>query len=196
MGSARESMAQETPKKITPTPSMHFLSQVFEVRVDIFWTGRRWCWILFFFFFFGGDGGCHFNISCLAGCGCVSFQTNFCKLQSGTTYNWNKSLGKITPKFNSEFTPAHLPSQKERRVFQLSIFRGCETSGMCPQGYYFVYRNPIVLTLQWMRFDPGICQNSAGNCGKYWDRNGSAKKNLGGDTPTVEHAKINSEMDW
>jgi len=24
----------------------------------------------------------------------------------------------------------------------------------------------------------------------------ATKKKLGGDTPTVEHAKINSEMDW
>ena len=53
-GVCRESMAQETPKKITPTPSMHFLSQVFEVRVDNFWTGRRWSWILGIFFRRGG----------------------------------------------------------------------------------------------------------------------------------------------
>lgn len=76
------------------------------------------------------------------------------------------------------------------------IFQGLLNFRDVPPGLLLRVSQSNFLTLQWMRFDPGICQNSAGNCGKCWDRNGYCykKKNLGVTHPQLNMLK--STLKW
>lgn len=131
-GLQREHMAQVTPKKITPTPSMHFLSQVFEVRVDNFWTGRRWSWI-FGVFFSERTGAVTSIFRAWLAADVFLFKRIFASFNRSPLTTGTKVLGKLLRSLTASL-PLHIYHLKRKGVSSNSHFSGAvKLQGCAPR---------------------------------------------------------------